>query len=109
MDREERETPFQFRLPLSIRSAISLQLPSGYAPAQPLPHRASSDGPFAAWKMTPDDAGSSRVLGARFEYDRKRGRHAASEFADLRRDSEAALGALEQEIVLQPVALGRSE
>jgi len=27
--------------------------------------------------------------------------------ADLRRDTEAALGALEQEVVLQPVALGQ--
>ena len=107
VERDERETPFEFDIPLTIHSAISLQLPSGYAPAKPLSRRVSPDGPFAAWKMTPDDAASPRALSARFEYGRKRGRHDAKEFAELRRDTEAALGALEQEVVLQPLALGQ--
>src|SRR5207237_601886 len=51
VEREERETPFEFPMPLTIHSAVSLQLPSGYAPAHPLSRRASADGPFAAWKM----------------------------------------------------------
>ena len=109
VERDERETPFEFDMPLTIRSSVSLQLPSGYAPAQPLSRRASPDGPFAAWKVTPEDSSSGHALGARFEYGRKRGRHKAAEFADLRRDTEAALRALEQEVVLQPVALGRSD
>ena len=57
--------------------------------------------------MIPEDRASGRALAGRFDYDRKRGRHKAAEFADLRRDTEAALGALEQEVVLQPVALGQ--
>jgi hypothetical protein len=107
VEREERETPFEFPMPLTIHSAVSLQLPSGYAPAHPLSRRASTDGPFAAWKMTPEETAAGRALAGRFDYDRKRGRHKAAEFADLRRDTEAALGALEQEVVLQPVALGQ--
>ncbi|HWE23705.1 MAG TPA: DUF3857 domain-containing protein [Myxococcales bacterium] len=109
VERDERETPFQFDVPLTIHSAISLQLPGGYAPARPLSRRASLDGPFAAWKVVPDDSGSTHALAARFEYGRKRGRHQAAEFANLRRDTEAALGALEQEVILQPIALGRSD
>jgi len=104
---DARETPFQFRLPLSIHSTVSLELPSGYSPAQPLAARASPDGRFAGWRVAPDDSG--RDLRARFDFGRKRGRHASSEYADLRRETEAALGALEQEVILQRVAVGRSD
>jgi tetratricopeptide (TPR) repeat protein len=107
VERAERETPFQLEEPLAIHSAIALELPSGYTPAHPLSRRGSADGPFAVWKVVPDDGSPGRALGARFDYDRKRGRHQAAEFAELRRDTEAALGALEQEVVLQPVALGQ--
>jgi transglutaminase-like putative cysteine protease/tetratricopeptide (TPR) repeat protein len=107
VERSERETPFEFDEPLTIHSSISLELPSGYAPAQPLARRISPDGPFAAWKVVPEDASAGRALGARFDYARKRGRHKPAEFADLRRDTDAALGAIEQEVVLQPVALGQ--
>jgi transglutaminase-like putative cysteine protease/tetratricopeptide (TPR) repeat protein len=109
VEADERETPFQFRLPLRIHSTVSLELPSGYSPAQPLAARASADGRFAGWRVSSDDAPASRELRARFDYGRKRGRHAPSEYADLRRDTEAALGALEQEVVLQRVAVGRAE
>jgi tetratricopeptide (TPR) repeat protein len=109
VEAENRETPFQFRLPLRIHSTVSLDLPSGYAPAQPLATRAAADGRFAGWRVSAVDPSSSNELRARFDYGRKRGRHRSSEYAELRRDTEAALGALEQEVVLQRVAVGRAE
>ena len=109
IEADARETPFQFRLPLRIHSTVSLELPSGYSPAQPLAARASEDARFAGWRVAPQESSAARQLRASFDYGRKRGRHASSEYADLRRDTEAALGALEQEVVLQPVALGRSD
>jgi hypothetical protein len=109
VEADARETPFQFRLPLRIHSTVSLELPSGYSPAQPLAARASADARFAGWRVAPQESPAARELRASFDYGRKRGRHASSEYADLRRDTEAALGALEQEVVLQPVALGRSD
>jgi hypothetical protein len=109
VEADARETPFQFRLPLAIHSTVALELPSGYSPAQPLAARASADGRFAGWRVAPDDSPPGREMRARFDYGRKRGRHAPSEYADLRRDTDAALGALEQEVVLQRLAVGRSD
>ena len=104
-----RETPFQFRLPLHVESTVKLELPEGYSLAQPLATRASADARFAGWRMSPDGPPGSSEFRARFDYGRKRGRHPSTEYTDLRRDTEAALSALEQEIVLQRVALGRSD
>ena len=107
VEADARETPFQFRLPLTIHTRLSLQLPSGYAPAKPLATQAAPEGRFASWQMTSEDAADGRELRARFDFGRKRGRHAPSEYAGLRKEMDAALGALEQEVVLQPVAVVR--
>jgi hypothetical protein len=109
VEADSRETPFQFRLPLLIHSTVSLELPDGYSPAQPLVARASADERFAGWRVSPDQSAVARELRARFAFGRKLGRHASSEYVDLRRDTETALGALEQEVVLQRVTVGRAD
>jgi len=96
---DNRLTPFETRIPLSIRSTVSVQVPEGYRAERTADPSPRLDSRFAVCKgqMQLED----RKLKLEFEFRQPTGKSKASEYAAYRETMAQALSLLEREVVFK--------
>ncbi len=99
---ERRTTPFEVKLPLNVKTSITLNTPEGFAEPAPESFQQSGKSSFAS-SQSSAQAEASRIK-IQYSLRRRAGKHGAAEYGTFRESMVKALAPLEQTIVFQKKA-----
>jgi len=96
---DNRLTPFETTIPLSVHCTVTFDVPDGFRAEQPIALKPQFDSRFAA------SNGQVRLVGHKlqleFQWRLPTGKHKASEYAAYRDSMVLALSQLEREVVFK--------